>query len=88
MKKIFKFLGIMMILGLILAVVSFFMGLDRTTLGTFLSDRESYGDQQTSVYESQIETLIVDADTRSIQLIYDDEDTLRVTYYIHKDKDT
>ena len=88
MKLVSRILGIMILVGLILAVIGFFMGLDASNLSAFFNDSEAYGDMITETHEEVITTLEVDVDTRSIVISYVDEAVLTVTYYKHETRDT
>jgi DUF4097 and DUF4098 domain-containing protein YvlB len=88
MKVLTKILGLFILVGLILAVVGFFMGLEFSSLGAFFSDEESYGEMITVTHSEAINELNIDVETRDIILHHVEETEMTITYYKHKTKDT
>lgn len=87
MKIFTKILGVLILLGLVMAVAAFFMGLDVTNLRGFFTDEDAYSEMLTEVTDKPITNLIVDLDTRHITINFVTEDVLSVTYYRHESKD-
>ncbi|HAX02124.1 MAG: hypothetical protein A2Y45_09760 [Tenericutes bacterium GWC2_34_14] len=88
MRVLTKILGGFILLGLILAVVGFFMGLEFSSLGAFFSDEESYGEMITVTHSEEINELNVNVETRDVILHYVEETEMTITYYKHETKDT
>ena len=88
MKVISRILGVMILIGLIMSVVAFFMGLDPLDLKGFFTDEEAYGEMMTLTHDDEISELILDLSTRHIVIHYVEENELTMTYYEHEEKDT
>ncbi len=88
MKVISRILGVMILIGLIMSVVAFFMGLDPLDLKGFFTDEEAYGEMITLTHDDEISELILDLSTRHIVIHYVEENELTMTYYEHEEKDT
>lgn len=88
MKVLSKILGVLILLGLVMAVAAFFMGLDIAGLRGFFNDDESYGEMLTETTSEVIDTISIDVDTRSIVIHKVESDVINVTYYAHESRDT
>jgi len=83
-----KILGVVILIGLVMAVLAFFMGLDPANLKGFFTDTEAYGEMLTETSDQTLNEIHVDVDTRNIIVHYVEEDTFSMTYYKHESKDT
>ncbi len=88
MKIFTKILGIIILLGLVMAVAAFFMGLDVNNLKGFFTDEEAYGQMLTKTTDKTFDEIIVNLDTRNIIVNFVSEDEVSITYYAHESKDT
>lgn len=87
MKFLVKLLLIILVLGLVLAAAGFFMGMNIEELETFFDDNDSYGEQIVLTIDDELHELIIDADTRHINLSVTTETSMTIKYYKH-DRDT
>ena len=87
MKFLVKLLLIIMVLGLVLAAAGFFMGMNIEELETFFDDNDSYGEMIVLTIDDELNELIIDADTRHINLTTTTESSMTIKYYKH-DRDT
>lgn len=88
MKVLSKILGILILLGLVMAVAAFFMGLDIAGLRGFFNDDEAYGEMLTETLSDDIHTIEMDVETRSIIVHVVESSDITVTYYAHESRDT
>lgn len=88
MKVLSKILGILILLGLVMAVAAFFMGLDIAGLRGFFNDDEAYGEMLTETISDDINTIEIDVETRSIVVHVVESSDISVTYYAHVSRDT
>ncbi len=87
MKFLIKLVLLIFFVGLILAVVAFFGGVNLGNLGDYFIDNEAYGDPIEYVSTTTIDTLNVELDTRNILISVTVGDEFIVTYHEHE-KDT
>jgi len=87
MKVLVKVLLIILVLGLVLATAGFFMGMNIGELETFFDDDDSYGEQLVLTIDDELDQLIIDAETRHINLTVTTETSMTIKYYKH-DRDT
>jgi len=88
MKVLSKILGVLILLGLVMAVAAFFMGLDIAGLRGFFNDDEAYGEMLTETTSETVDTINIDVETRHIIVHMVESDDISVTYYAHESRDT
>lgn len=74
-------------IGILLIMAGLVMGIDVVNLRSYLSNDYAYGDQQTYVTETAIESITFDLDTRDIVIRHHESETFIIHYYQH-DKET
>ncbi len=88
MKAVIKILIFLFVIGLIMAVSGFFLGLNIQSLSSFFNDDASYGEElRYDLVEDDIDKIVMKLDRRHIQYVLTDEETLSITYHA-KDDDT
>lgn len=88
MKGLSRFLGVIILIGLVMSVVAFFMGLDPINLRGFFTDEDEFGEMLTETTDKNITALVLNVQTRDITIHYVEETQVRVTYYEKENKDT
>jgi len=87
MKWIFRTIGVILMVGVLLLMAGFLMGMDLMNLQSYLTDDTSFGEQIEYVNLSEIETIQFNFDTRDIVIRHHDDEMIKVLYYTH-DKET
>jgi hypothetical protein len=87
MKALIKILIFLFVIGLILAVSGFFMGLNMTSLSSFFNDDASYGELVTYTQDEAVDEVLFNFDKRHVAWVLTDETNMTLTYHI-KDDDT
>lgn len=87
MKKLTRILAILIIVGLTMSVVAFFMGMDTNNLKAFFSDENSYSEKLTHQTDKTFSKLILDVDVRDVTFFESTDHTFSMTYYVHETKD-
>jgi len=86
MKAVIKILIFLFVIGIIMAVSGFFLGLNITSLSSFFNDDASYGEELSyELVEEDIEKIVMNLDQRHIHYILTDEEVLSLTYYAKED---
>jgi putative adhesin len=86
MKVFNRIILLVFIAGVALIAVAFSQGLDLSNLGDFFIDDEAYGDSETYVALTTIDTLDIEVDTRHIVIEESTLNHIQITYYL-KDGD-
>lgn len=87
MKKLTKILAILIIVGLTMSVVAFFMGMDMHNLRAFFSDENSYSKKLTHQTDKTFTKLVLDFDVRDVTFFESTDNTFSMTYYVHESND-
>ena len=87
MKFLSRLLGVVLILGMIMVIASFFMGTNLAEVTGFFNDKESYSEVMTVDVTNPIDTLIIDVETRHLIFHDSDDDQMHIMYRIHETKD-
>lgn len=87
MKIFSRLLGVLLIVGMVMVIASFFMGSSLAEITGFFDDEESYSDVMTKDVLGPIDTLIIDVETRHLIFHDSDDDQMHITYRIHETKD-
>jgi DUF4097 and DUF4098 domain-containing protein YvlB len=87
MRVIVKLLLVIFVLGLVMTIAAFFMGLNIQGLTEFFNDDESYGEEIVYVQNDMIDGINLSSETRNVTLSVTDETFMTVRYYA-QEKDT
>lgn len=87
MKVFSRVLGVLLIVGMIMVIASFFMGSSLLEITGFFNDEESYSEVMTIDVTDQVSTLIIDVETRHLIFHESTDDQMHIMYRIHESKD-
>jgi|GEM_PF-645012 DUF4097 and DUF4098 domain-containing protein YvlB len=87
MKVFSRLLGVLLIVGMVMVIASFFMGSSLAEITGFFNDEESYSEVMTQDVTDPIDTLMIDVQTRHLIFHDSDDDQMHITYRVHETKD-
>ncbi len=87
MKVFSRVLGVVLIVGMVMVIASFFMGSNFAEVTGFFNDEESYSDVMTIDVIDPIDTLIIDVETRHLIFHESLDDQMHIMYREHETKD-
>lgn len=82
MRKFKIIILALLLIGSLMIGFSFAFGLKSAHINEFFSDSYKYKKQDTLVFTNNIETILIDTETKSVKLESHDEDFLSIDYYL------